>query len=74
MVDCSTMGAKTRVVIHPWLTLLNASADMVDYNLSIMFPAKESCGNYLQIQVPPTSNHPFWWKDNNRCHKVCGHC
>jgi hypothetical protein len=40
-------------------SVLNASADMVDYNLSIMFQAKESHGNYLQIHVPPASNHPF---------------
>jgi hypothetical protein len=49
--------------------MVNENIDMVDYNLSIMFQAKEYCGNYLQIQVPPTSNHPFWWKDNNNSHK-----
>jgi hypothetical protein len=33
-------------------SLQNASADMVDYNLSIMFEAHKSAGNYLRIQVP----------------------
>jgi hypothetical protein len=33
-------------------SLQNASADMVDYNLSIMFGAHQHAGNYLRIQVP----------------------
>jgi hypothetical protein len=35
---------------------LDASADMVDYNLSIMFDAHESGLNYLRIQVPSRSS------------------
>jgi hypothetical protein len=34
----------------------DASADMVDYNLSIMFDARESGLNYLRIQVPSSSS------------------
>jgi hypothetical protein len=37
-------------------SLSDASADMVDYNLSIMFEARESGLNYLRIQVPSTSS------------------
>jgi len=44
-------------------SLQNASADMVDYNLSIMFGAHESARNYLRIQVPLplliSENHIF---------------
>jgi hypothetical protein len=31
--------------------VFNASADMVDYNLSIIFASQKSSGNYLRIQV-----------------------
>jgi len=34
----------------------DASADLVDYNLSIMFDAHESGLNYLRIQVPSRSS------------------
>jgi hypothetical protein len=34
---------------------------MVDYNLSIMFGAHESCLNYLRIQVPSRSSWFVHW-------------
>jgi len=33
--------------------VFNANADMVDYNLSIMFQSQKCPSNYLRIQVPP---------------------
>lgn len=33
--------------------VFNASADMVDYNLSIMFQSQQCASNYLRIQVVP---------------------
>lgn len=33
----------------------NASADMVDYNLAIMFQSQQCSSNYLRIQVLPAS-------------------
>jgi hypothetical protein len=33
--------------------VFNASADMVDYNLAIMFQSQQCSSNYLRIQVPP---------------------
>lgn len=32
--------------------VFNASAEMVDYNLSIIFQSQECSSNYLRIQVP----------------------
>ncbi len=73
-VEYSTMGAKTRVVIHPWLTLCLMQVQTWWTPTSPLCSRLRSRGNYLWIQVPPASNHPFRWKHNSRCHKVCGHC
>jgi hypothetical protein len=37
--------------------VFNASADMVDYNLSIMFQSQQCGANYLRIQVPKTLDY-----------------
>ncbi len=40
--------------------VFNASADMVDYNLSIMFQSQQCGANYLRIQVPKTLDY-YWF-------------
>ena len=37
--------------------VFNASADMVDYNLAIMFQSQHCSSNYLRIQVSPAFMH-----------------
>jgi hypothetical protein len=37
--------------------VFNASADMVDYNLSIMFQSQQCGANYLRIQVTKTLDY-----------------
>ena len=41
--------------------VFNASADMVDYNLAIMFQSQQCSSNYLRIQVRPFSGDLDWW-------------
>ncbi len=63
--DAAKWGALKWVLNNGSSPLLNstsdASADMVDYNLSIMFDAHESGLNYLRIQVPSRSSWFVHW-------------
>jgi hypothetical protein len=58
--DAAKWGALKWVLNNGSSPLINsafdASADMVDYNLSIMFDAHESGLNYLRIQVASRSS------------------
>jgi hypothetical protein len=47
-----------------------ASADMVDYNLSIIFKSEDSSRNYLRIQVTPTCSCGRVWMGGCRFSRI----
>jgi hypothetical protein len=50
--------------------VFNASADMVDYNLSIIFKSEDSSRNYLRIQVTPTCSCGRVWMGGCRFSRI----